>query len=356
MARLRNRMVKADFYGDGDLLRWPRDKRTTYKGLWALAEDSACLEDDVFTWKLMLWASPLDADITVEVLAEWRDELIEARKLIPYFVDGRRFLFIEPFHRHEHPRNPQLNDLPLPPWVTHVANPDDHRKGRYEVDWGLLASHIEGCTTTPASPPAAPTTVVQPSNNDNTSPVRGLSPAHPAQPSPAQPSPVLSFSEDAAATSRARARGDEPPGDPGSSSIEDGTPETPSPEPPDPMDDDDPMDALLLELWEVEGWKRKPKQDRDDLTRLGAAFPRADLAVAIQQLRAKAADGEVKAGPRSALQAFIKQLHLQTPEPQSYADDEPTPGPAVETDWKTQAECAKEAADLARSLASRMRA
>lgn len=154
--------------------------------------------------------------------------------------------------------------------------------------------------------------------------------------------------EDAAAV--AGAREDEPPGDPGSSSIGDETPETLPPRPPDPMDDDDPMDALLLELWEVEGWRRKPKQDREDLARLGAAFPRADLAAAIQQLRAKALDGAVKANPRSALQAFIKQLHLQTPEPQSYPEEEEGPRPIA--DWSQQAECAKEAAAAARRMAA----
>jgi hypothetical protein len=68
-------------------------------------------------WKLMLWGSPLDADITVELLTTWRDELVAAGKLIPYEVDGKAFLYIKTFLQHEHPRNPQRPDLPLPPWV-----------------------------------------------------------------------------------------------------------------------------------------------------------------------------------------------------------------------------------------------
>lgn len=117
MSRLRNRIRKADYFSDGELLRWPRDKRVTYSGLWALAEDSGCLEDDSFEWKMSLWPSPLDADITVEKLEEWRDELIEAGKLIPYEAEGKRYLFIRTFHQHERPTNPQRPDLPLPPWV-----------------------------------------------------------------------------------------------------------------------------------------------------------------------------------------------------------------------------------------------
>ena len=176
MARLRNRIVKADYWGDGDLLRMPRDKRDTYRGLWAVAEDSGCLEDDPFTWKLLLWPGPFDADITVELLEQWRDELIATGKLVPYHVDGRRYFFIEPFHRHEHPRNPQKNDLPLPPWVVWVPSEKDPRKGLYKVEWEILAAHL-----------SAQTDIEQPLNNGRTSLVQGLTPARPALPCPDRP-------------------------------------------------------------------------------------------------------------------------------------------------------------------------
>jgi hypothetical protein len=117
MSRLRNRIRKADYFTDGELLRWHRDKRATYSGLWAIAEDSGCLEDDPFTWKLLIWGSPLDADITVELLTTWRDEFVAAGKLIAYEAEGKPFLYIRTFHQHEHPRNPQRPDIPTPPWV-----------------------------------------------------------------------------------------------------------------------------------------------------------------------------------------------------------------------------------------------
>jgi len=134
MARLRNRMLKADFWGDGDLLRWPREKRFTYAGLFSLAEDSGCLEDDSFTWKYLLWAGPNDADITVEKLEQWRGELIEEGKLVAYKSKDEELLFLTSFHKHEHPRNPQSPNLPLPPWVTWVPNAKDTRKGHYDVE------------------------------------------------------------------------------------------------------------------------------------------------------------------------------------------------------------------------------
>jgi hypothetical protein len=147
VARLRNRIRKADYFTDGELLRWPRDKRTTYSGLWALAEDSGCLEDDPFTWKLVLWPSPLDADITVEMLATWRDELVDADKLVPYEAEGKRHLFIRTFHDHEHPRNPQSPGLPLPPWVTWEPSARDSRKGTYVVAGVLPRFRINDATT-----------------------------------------------------------------------------------------------------------------------------------------------------------------------------------------------------------------
>lgn len=152
MARLRNRIRKAGYYSDGELLRWHRDKRETYAGLWALAEDSGCLEDDPFGWKLAIWPAPADADITVEILTTWRDELVTAGKLIPYEVDGKRYLFIRSFHNHERPTNPQQSDLPLPPWVACDAKEgtakDKKRWSRclYRVIAELLPARPEVCT------------------------------------------------------------------------------------------------------------------------------------------------------------------------------------------------------------------
>jgi hypothetical protein len=130
MARIRNRIRKADYYTDGELLRWHRDKRATYAGLWAIAEDSGCLEDDPFSWKMLIWGSPLDSDISVELLTQWRDELVEAGKLIPYEAEGKRYLFIRTFHQHEMPRNPQMNDLPLPEWVELVTTEGTGKDGK----------------------------------------------------------------------------------------------------------------------------------------------------------------------------------------------------------------------------------
>lgn len=94
MARLHDRIRKADRFTDNELLRWHRDKRETYARLWSIAEDSGFLEDDPLVWKVLLWPSPLDSDITVDVLTTWRDELVNAEKLIPFEGDGKNYLQI----------------------------------------------------------------------------------------------------------------------------------------------------------------------------------------------------------------------------------------------------------------------
>lgn len=146
--RLRNRIIKATFYTDPELCRWPRDKRDFYRSLWACAEDSCCMEDDMFGVKLAAWPSPADADLTVEVFEAWRDELIADKKLVSYLVDGRRYLYIPAMAEHEKPRNPQTSDTPLPPWVEWVPNGSDLRKGLYKHSSPLY----NDATTPPALP------------------------------------------------------------------------------------------------------------------------------------------------------------------------------------------------------------
>lgn len=158
MSRLRNRMVKADFWTDPELLRWPLGKRMFYQGLWAIAEDSGCLEDDPFGWKLQLFPSPLDAEITLERLVGWRDELVAAGKLFPYEADGKCYLFIRTFHQHERPRNPQRPDLPLPTWLEHdvttsVRGDGTVKRNAYRVTTNTLPLPNGDGSVTVLSPP-----------------------------------------------------------------------------------------------------------------------------------------------------------------------------------------------------------
>jgi hypothetical protein len=134
MAVLHDRLIKADFWVDGELLRWPAYKRWTYEGLWHIAEASGCLEDDPFDWKLTLWPSPKDYRIKAKHLLEWRDELVAEKKLIPYEAKGKHYLYIVKFHDHQTLKNPGRPDYPLPPWLTFEPFESNKSQGRYRVD------------------------------------------------------------------------------------------------------------------------------------------------------------------------------------------------------------------------------
>ena len=145
MATLHNRLCKAEFYSDPDLLSLPRDVRLLYRDLWHIAEDSGCLEDSPFGWKIVLYPSPLDADVTVERLAEWRDALIDAGKVVAYEVDGKRYLHLVNFLRHQCLTNPKRCELPLPPWVTLEEHPTDNRKRSYKVTGTVAQGQDNAC-------------------------------------------------------------------------------------------------------------------------------------------------------------------------------------------------------------------
>jgi len=141
--RLHNRQIKATFWNDTDLLQWPRDKRWFYEGLIQLADDSGCLEDSPFAFKLNLFPSPVDADITVDLLAKWRDELIEDGKLVRYRVGKKDYLYLTNFHKHQSLKNPEKPDVPLPPWIRWEPFESNKHSGKYIVSDDVLISFLQ---------------------------------------------------------------------------------------------------------------------------------------------------------------------------------------------------------------------
>lgn len=146
--RLHNRQIKASFWNDPDILQWHRDQRTFYIGLVQLADDSGCLEDSPFAFKVQLYPSPMDADITVEVIKGWRDQLVACGRLIPYQADGKACLYLRNFHKHQKLDNPSPPEVPLPPWITWHPYPSNKKAGRYSLDETPLAIPYESLTAT----------------------------------------------------------------------------------------------------------------------------------------------------------------------------------------------------------------
>lgn len=147
--RLHNRQIKAAFWNDPDLLQWRRDMRWFYVGLWQLADDSGCLEDSPFAFKVHLFASPLDEDVTTEVLAGWRDQLVELGKLVPYMAAGKRCLFLVNFHRHQtldNPTPPNKATIPLPSWLEWCEEfNEDGKRQRYKCRY-LIHDELLPCS------------------------------------------------------------------------------------------------------------------------------------------------------------------------------------------------------------------
>ncbi|NPV54683.1 MAG: hypothetical protein HPY71_14405 [Firmicutes bacterium] len=132
--RLHNRQVKADFWRDTELIRaLPPVGLMFYQGLWHLADDSGCLEDDPYAYKLHLF--PLYEEVTIELITRWRDTLVNLGKLIRYEVKGKPYLFLKNFHRHQKldkPAPPNEFSVPMPPWVEWQQG-DSRRESRYVV-------------------------------------------------------------------------------------------------------------------------------------------------------------------------------------------------------------------------------
>jgi hypothetical protein len=126
-------MIKTGWWTDGDLLRWPLAKRVLYLGMVQISDDSGCLEDDAFALKLALFPSPLDSEITVDAVDGWLRELVEAGKLATYKVNGKPYLFLCNFHRHQRLRSPAAPEIPLPVWIAYEPATVAHRSGVYTV-------------------------------------------------------------------------------------------------------------------------------------------------------------------------------------------------------------------------------
>lgn len=131
--KLHNRIIKATFWRDPELLQWPRDKRWFYLGLIQLAEDSGCLENSPFAFKIELFPSPLDSDITLDLLNQWVQELIEDGKLIPYEANGKQCLYLTNFHKHQSLRSPSPPDTPLPDWIQWQPGETPRSAGKYII-------------------------------------------------------------------------------------------------------------------------------------------------------------------------------------------------------------------------------
>ncbi len=136
--KLHGRYTKPDFWSDMALKRilgknplW----RLIYQGLWAVADDSGCLELDLEEIQILLFAGE---SITVEELSQCCEALIAGKKALPYMADGKFCLYLTNFARHQPLHNPGKPVVPLPEWLTFNSDDNRYRGGKYELNVQLL--------------------------------------------------------------------------------------------------------------------------------------------------------------------------------------------------------------------------
>lgn len=114
--RLHNRLIKADLWTSTDLIRTLGDPLglQLYQGMIQIADDAGCLLDDELAWKILLFPG---FDIDMSKLRKYADALIEADKLVAYECDGKKYLWLKNFHKHQSLDYPCPPEYPLPDWI-----------------------------------------------------------------------------------------------------------------------------------------------------------------------------------------------------------------------------------------------
>ena len=107
MARARN--LKPGFFRDAALVELPVETRLLFPGLWTLADRQGKLEDKPKQIKMEIY--PADS-FDVESMLE---QLSVANLIIRYSIDGKRFIKIRNFKKHQNPhRDERESEIPEP--------------------------------------------------------------------------------------------------------------------------------------------------------------------------------------------------------------------------------------------------
>ncbi len=127
---LHDRMIRASFWMDEEVMDWPAGKMLLYIGTWQAAENTGCLEDSPRLLHALLF--PGRDEPTVADVRQWLDEFKCAGRLVAYKVAAKPYLYVRHFARHQDV--PHLGakraHLPVPGWVELLPVSSDPRKLR----------------------------------------------------------------------------------------------------------------------------------------------------------------------------------------------------------------------------------
>ena len=99
MARIRT--IKPEYFDDEDVARTCcLGARLLFVGLWTQADKAGRLEDRPARLKARLF--PYDADVSPKTVEEWLSQLAAGSFILRYQCDGRAFIQIRTFRKHQH--------------------------------------------------------------------------------------------------------------------------------------------------------------------------------------------------------------------------------------------------------------
>lgn len=113
MARIRQ--IKPEFALDEELAAaCCIEARHLFVLMWMITDREGRLEDRPAKIKAQLF--PYDDKVTTDVISSWIDQLCSGKWMFRYEVEGRRFLWIRTFKKHQHfHKDEQGSKLPEPP-------------------------------------------------------------------------------------------------------------------------------------------------------------------------------------------------------------------------------------------------
>lgn len=139
---MRKRILDPEFFHDTELIEnLDIPGRLFYAGTWGMANDAGILERNFLRFKIKIF--PLDQDITPERIEGYVETLIRLGKFVPYAANGRPYLWLRNFHKHQKLEKPRESALPLPAWVEWHDSEKRHERA-FEVNESILRQHLSG--------------------------------------------------------------------------------------------------------------------------------------------------------------------------------------------------------------------
>jgi hypothetical protein len=108
----RSRVIKPEFWSDEKLAKVSLQARLVFIGLWMTSDDAGTTKGHPIWLKSQIF--PYD-EITIKQFETWLNELIQLKRVLPYDVNGEKYLYIPGFIKHQKISHPSPAKNPIPP-------------------------------------------------------------------------------------------------------------------------------------------------------------------------------------------------------------------------------------------------